>query len=118
MRIIDGKIQYIIDNDFDEATRVGLDTKLTDIKVELGVEDAFAGKVNCEDIGTYTEGWEGLMSAYAPVYNAKGDIVAAVGVDIKDVEIMASRKKMTMLTGIQILSVCFVLISGLICLLG
>jgi signal transduction histidine kinase/DNA-binding NarL/FixJ family response regulator len=118
MRIIDGKIQYIIDNDFDEATRVGLDTKLTDMKVELGVEDAFAGKVNCEDIGTYTEGWEGLMSAYAPVYNAKGDIVAAVGVDIKDVEIMASRKKMTMLTGIQILSVCFVLISGLSCLLG
>jgi CheY-like chemotaxis protein/nitrogen-specific signal transduction histidine kinase len=118
MRIIDGKIQYIIDNDFDEATRVGLDTKLTDIEIESGVEDAFEGKVNCEDIGTYTEGWEGLMSAYAPVYNAKGDIVAAVGVDIKDEEIMSARKKMTMLTSVQILSVCFVLISGLTCLLG
>jgi signal transduction histidine kinase/CheY-like chemotaxis protein len=118
MRIIDGKIQYIIDNDFDEATRVGLDTKLTDMEIESGVEDAFEGKVNCEDIGTYTEGWEGLMSAYAPVYNSKGDIVAAVGVDIRDEEIMASRKKMTMLTGIQILSVGFVLISGLSCLFG
>jgi signal transduction histidine kinase/CheY-like chemotaxis protein len=118
MRTIDGKIQYIIDNDFDEATRVGLDTKLTDMEIESGVEDAFEGKVNCEDIGTYTEGWEGLMSAYAPVYNSKGDIVAAVGVDIKDDEIMASRKKMTILTGIQILSVFFVLISGLTCLFG
>jgi signal transduction histidine kinase/CheY-like chemotaxis protein len=118
MRIIDGKVQYIVDNDFDEKTRVGLDTPLTDIAIEAGIEDAFEGKVNCEDIGTYTEGWEGLMSSYAPVYNSKGDIIAAAGVDIKDTEIMNSRKKMTFLTGIQIMSVVFVLLSGLTCLFG
>ncbi|MDR1662270.1 MAG: response regulator [Azoarcus sp.] len=118
MRFVDGKVQYIVDNDFDEKTRVGLDTPLTDIEIESGVEDAFKGMVNCEDIGTYTEGWEGLMSAYAPVYNAKGDIVAAAGVDIKDTGIMNSRKKMIVLTGIQIMSVFFVLASGLVCLFG
>ncbi|MDR1611421.1 MAG: sensor histidine kinase, partial [Planctomycetota bacterium] len=118
MRAIDGKIQYIVDNDFNEETRVGLDTPLEDFAIESGVEDAFAGKVNCEDIGTYTEGWEGLMSAYAPVYNAKGEIVAAAGVDIFDTEIMNSRSKLTILTGIQIISVVFVLFCGLACLFG
>jgi signal transduction histidine kinase/CheY-like chemotaxis protein len=118
MRKAGDKVQYIIDNDFDENTRVGLDTPLTDMEIESGVEDAFQGRVNCEDIGTYTEGWEGLMSAYAPVYNSKGEIVAAAGVDIRDEEIMNSRRKMTTLTGIQVLSVFFVLVSGLACLLG
>jgi signal transduction histidine kinase/CheY-like chemotaxis protein len=44
--------------------------------------------------------------------------VAAAGVDIWDTEIMTSRKKMAILTGIQIISVLFVLLSGLLCLLG
>ncbi|MDR1534035.1 MAG: response regulator [Planctomycetota bacterium] len=118
MRNVDGKIQYVVDNDFDEETRVGLDTPLEDMEIESGVEEAFQGLVNCEDIGTYTEGWEGLMSSYAPVYNAGREIVAAVGVDIKDADIMNSRRKMTVLTGIQIMSVFLVLVSGLACLFG
>jgi signal transduction histidine kinase/DNA-binding response OmpR family regulator len=119
MRIIDGKIQYIIDNDYDEKTRVGLDTPLTDIAIEEGADDAYlTGEVNCEDIGSYTEGWEGLMSAYAPVFNSQGKIVGVVGVDIKDAEIMDSRLKMSRLTGIEIFSVILVMVSGTICLMG
>ncbi|MDR2604354.1 MAG: response regulator [Desulfovibrio sp.] len=118
LRIVGDKIQYIVDNDFDEETRVGLDTPLTDISVESGVEDTLEGKINCEGIGVYAEGWEGIMSAYAPIYNAKGEVTAAVGVDVEDTVIMDSRTRMAVLSGLQIFSVLLVLVSGLACLLG
>ncbi|MDR2668730.1 MAG: response regulator [Desulfovibrio sp.] len=107
-----------MDNDFDEETRVGLDTPLTDISVESGVQDTLEGKVNCEGIGVYAEGWEGIMSAYAPIYNASGEVTAAVGVDVEDTVIMDSRTRMAVLSGLQIFSVLLVLVSGLACLLG
>jgi signal transduction histidine kinase/response regulator RpfG family c-di-GMP phosphodiesterase len=118
MRIIDGKVQYIIDNDFDEKTRVGLDSPLVDMEVEDGVQEAWKGNVACIGIGEYTEGWEGLMSAYAPITNAKGEIVAAAGVDIKDTLIMQSRRKMTVLTLAQFASCVLVCASGLLALWG
>ncbi|MDR1137756.1 MAG: response regulator [Synergistaceae bacterium] len=116
MREIDGKIQYIVDNDFDEKTRVGLDTLPVDPRVEDGFLTALAGYVDCTDIGSYVEGWEGLMSSYAPVYNSAGEIVAAVGVDIRDDQVMSSRNKMIIVTSIQVFSVFFVLGSGVLCL--
>jgi signal transduction histidine kinase/ActR/RegA family two-component response regulator len=118
MRIIDGKIQYIVDNDFDESTRVGLDTPPVGLEVEDGVQEALEGHVTCSGIGVYSEGWEGLMSAYAPITNAKGEIVAASGVDIMDTPIMKSRQTMTVLTLAQIVSCVLVCASGLLSLWG
>ncbi|MDR3353909.1 MAG: response regulator [Synergistaceae bacterium] len=118
MRMVGDKLQYIIDNDFDEETRVGVDTELVDPSIESGVEFAFKGEINCEGIGTYTEGWEGLMSAYGPVYGSDGGVVAAVGVDIEDVKIISTRRSMERITILQIFAVTFVIASGLASLWG
>ncbi|MDR1472554.1 MAG: hypothetical protein LBS75_08510, partial [Synergistaceae bacterium] len=118
LRMAGDKLQYIVDNDFDEETRVGLDTPPVDLAIESGVEDAFEGEINCEGIGTYTEGWEGLMSAYAPVYGSDGRILAAAGVDIEDVQIMSTRRNMKRITVLQVFAFAFVIASGLVSLWG
>ncbi|MDR1359726.1 MAG: response regulator [Deltaproteobacteria bacterium] len=110
-------LQYIVDNDFDETTRVGLDTPPIDPEVdEGGALDALAGNIGYMQAGEYRQYWKELVSAYAPVYNSKGEIVAVVGVDIKDSQILSSRSDLELLTRIQILSLLFVFISGFICL--
>jgi signal transduction histidine kinase/CheY-like chemotaxis protein len=114
----EGKVQYIIDNDFDEATRVGLDTEPVPYVIEDGVELAFEGQVACPDLWGYTEGWEGLVSAYGPLKNKNGEVVAAVGVDIQDTRIRESRNKMASMSVIQLVSVVLVLASGLACMRG
>ncbi|MDR3166234.1 MAG: response regulator [Synergistaceae bacterium] len=118
MRILDGKIQYIIDNDFDEKTRVGLDTSLVDISIEHSVAGAFAGQITCDDVEGDSEGWEGMISAYAPVYSAGGVVTSAVGIDINDAQIIASSQKMINIAGLQVLAIGLVIASGLVCLWG
>jgi signal transduction histidine kinase/HPt (histidine-containing phosphotransfer) domain-containing protein/ActR/RegA family two-component response regulator len=120
MRMAGDKIQYIVENDSNEETGpvVGLDTPPVDPEVERGVEHAFEGEVSCGGIGMYTEGWEGLMSAYAPVYGSDGKILAAVGVDIEDVQIMSTRRNMKKITVLQIFAFAFVIASGLASLWG
>ncbi|MDR1395716.1 MAG: response regulator, partial [Deltaproteobacteria bacterium] len=110
------KIQYIIDNDYEESTRVGLDTPLFDMKIEEGVENVFRyGEIVSTGIRKQAGLWEHLISAYAPVYNSKGEIRAAVGVDIDNFHVLLARKKMTILIWVQMLSVFFLLSSGLGC---
>ncbi|MDR1578783.1 MAG: response regulator [Synergistaceae bacterium] len=110
-------LQYIVDNDFDETTRVGLDTPPIDPSVdETGALDALSGDIGYMEAGEYRQYWSELVSAYAPVRDSRGEIVAAAGVDIKDTRIMSSRERMKSLTQIQILSLFFVLISGSVCL--
>jgi signal transduction histidine kinase/CheY-like chemotaxis protein len=117
LRIVDGKIQYILDNDEVESTRVDLNSPLADIEEEKGVQETFfKGEVVSLGLGQNRGRWQGLISAYAPVYNAKGEIVAAAGVDIQDTQIVNSRKKLSWLLGFQLLSIVFVLTSGFICL--
>ncbi|MDR3210764.1 MAG: response regulator [Planctomycetota bacterium] len=118
LRMAGDRIQYIVGSEYDERTRVGLDTPTVDIKTEDGAVGAFAGHVTCSGIGNYSEGWEGLMSSYAPVKNKAGVISAVIGVDIDDTQIVYSRQMMIVLTGIQILTVIIVLTTGFICFLS
>jgi signal transduction histidine kinase/CheY-like chemotaxis protein len=119
MRMAGEKLQYIVDNDFNEDTRVGLDTLPVDPIIEDGALEAFQGHVVFSGgIGDYTGGWEGLISAYAPIRDKSGAIVAVAGIDIEDTPIILARKKMLLLTGVQLLSLTLVLIFGCACVLG
>jgi len=93
LRVAGDEMQFIIDNDFDEATRVGLDTppvKLADVP---GLPSAVVGrKAAVTPLGSYMANWDYLCSAYAPVFDADGEIVAYCGVDIDDKEILATDK--------------------------
>ncbi|MDR0869095.1 MAG: response regulator [Planctomycetota bacterium] len=110
------KIQYIIDNDYDPATRVNLATPPVDYLLENGEDTgafaAFAGQTVATSIGEYTAGWNGLASAYAPVFDAGGKIIAAAGVDLDDTQIIAVRQRTQIFTGALIVLFILALVSG------
>jgi class 3 adenylate cyclase len=83
----DGTFQYIIDNDTDPETQVGPgDFNIINQDAE---REALAGNISASEIGSYSPGWEGLRSAYAPVYDSKGNIYAVAGVDINESKVYA-----------------------------
>jgi len=84
MRVIGDKVQYIVDNDLVEDTRVGIDKEL----VELSTLDLMPAikkkKTWVTPLGEYAPDWDGLRSAYAPILNSDGVVAAVCGVDIED----------------------------------
>ncbi|MDR3331617.1 MAG: hypothetical protein LBT08_03215, partial [Synergistaceae bacterium] len=116
LRAANGMMQYIVDNDFDEATRVGLDTVSTDIALTPGVSDALEGRVGSSTLGNYMYGWDGLLSAYSPIFDENGNVAAVCGVDINDELIVEARKRVRILQVLETIAVVFVLVSGLFCL--
>jgi signal transduction histidine kinase/CheY-like chemotaxis protein len=114
------KLQYIIDNDFDLETQVGLNTK----PYFLNEEDAWmlpvleSGQTVCSEYKQYMEGWEGLMTAYSPIFDKDGKVVAMAGVDIDDTPIVRARWIIYILTISQIVIVIIVFIFSLIGLLN
>jgi len=89
LRMVDGKVQYILDSDPDPETHCGLD--YFEEPEEIAIR-AFKGESTFNMIGEYVEGWEGLLSAYNPIFNDEGEVVAVVGVDITDEYIVEIRE--------------------------
>jgi signal transduction histidine kinase/CheY-like chemotaxis protein len=115
-RPIGDRLQYIIDNDFNEETRVGLDTK----PYVLGEDDAWIfkvledGQTACSEYRKYTEGWKGLMTAYSPVRDKDGKLLAIAGTDIDDKPIVRAWRIIYILTIAQIVIVIMVFIYSFI----
>jgi len=106
-----------VDNDFDEKTRVGLDTPPYNARPLPWMLSVLEGQSVCSGLGNYTPDWEGLLSGYAPIFDQKGNVKALAGVDIKDEDIVFARRMISILTVVQIISVVLVFISGLLSLL-
>jgi signal transduction histidine kinase/CheY-like chemotaxis protein len=119
-RTVGDKLQYIIDNDFDEKTRVGLDTK----PYVFRDKDAWIlqvlehGQTVCSEYKQYIEGWEGLMTAFSPIFDKNGKIVAIAGADIDDAPIVKARWIIYILTISQIVIVIMVFIYSLVGILN
>ncbi|MCL1956897.1 MAG: ATP-binding protein, partial [Fibromonadales bacterium] len=115
MRPLQDSMQYIVDNDFNEETRVGLDTPLFDPQHTPWMMPVFEkGQSKYAGLGHYTPGWEGLLNSFAPVFDSEGNVKAIAGVDIKDNEIVFAKRMILILTVIQIVSVVLVFLSGLL----
>jgi signal transduction histidine kinase/CheY-like chemotaxis protein len=110
------KLQYIIDNDFDESTRVGMDTLPYPLNPEPWIGLSLEGETVCSGLGNYTPGWEGLLSAYSPVFDQDGNVAAIAGVDIRDEPIVRAKRMVDILTGVRVFSVVAVFMSAMICL--
>jgi signal transduction histidine kinase len=108
----DHPLQDIVDNDFDEETRVGLDTPPYDLQLDPWIEMALEGKANYAGLGNYTPGWDGLLSTYTPVFDRDGKVAAIAGVDILDESIVFSRQMSNILVAFQIIVVITVCASG------
>jgi len=105
-------LQYIVDNDFNEETRVGLDTPQFNLDDAPWIKGALEGSVVSSGLGNYTTGWDSLLSAYAPVFDRNGEVAAIAGVDIDDAAIVRARQMVTILTSVQIIAVLAIFASG------
>jgi signal transduction histidine kinase/DNA-binding NarL/FixJ family response regulator/HPt (histidine-containing phosphotransfer) domain-containing protein len=114
LRIVGDKMQYIADNEDDDSeTRSGLDTDMEmltdnpDLLVAAEKRD-----VSVTPLGQYVPNWPGLISAYAPVFDKKHEIVAYAGVDINDEEMVFSHKRQEKFLRLMMASVLIVIGSG------
>ena len=109
----ENKMQFIIDNSVDpSALREPL------VSRESAPDIALTGVANAVEFGSYSEDWEGYMTAYAPVYHADGRLSNIVaGVDTLDVYIRQSHQDMQRLAMLLIISIMLVIGSCLYSLL-
>jgi signal transduction histidine kinase/CheY-like chemotaxis protein/HPt (histidine-containing phosphotransfer) domain-containing protein len=114
----DSMLLYIVDNDFDEETRVGLDTPPYDARPLPWIFPVLKGQSAHSGLGNYTPGWEGLLTGYAPILDHEGNVKAIAAVDIKDKDIVFARRMISILTSVQIISVILVFISSLVSLIS
>ena len=110
------RLYFIIDNDFDEDTRVGLDTPPFFLETVPWLQGALDGRSICSGLGNYDPNWEGLLTGYAPMFNSAGEVVAIAGVDIDDTSIVWAKDMVNILTVLQIIMVGIVLVSALVAL--
>jgi len=113
-----GKMQFIIDNGFNEVTRVGLNTPPVDIALVPGLKEALSGSVASATLGHYKAGLKGLLSAYAPIFDAEGRVAAVCGVDFNDEMIVSTKRMENLLRSLKIAAVFIVFASGILCLIG
>ncbi|MCL2181740.1 MAG: adenylate/guanylate cyclase domain-containing protein [Treponema sp.] len=110
------QFEYIIDNDLDQETRV----KPGDIESfhDAAEYDALAGIIGVTDLGSYSPDWEGLLSAYAPVFDGNGNVYCIAGVDISDDFILMQRSNARNMTIFQLIvipiSIIFALLNMLL----
>jgi len=107
----DGLCQYIIDNDLSESA-VNLSTSPIPWEAKA-YETLRHGTVNVE-LEVYQEGWEGLISGFAPFFDYDGNVIAVVGVDITDENIVQTRTTLTLLIPLLIVILVVVIVSGLL----
>jgi signal transduction histidine kinase/CheY-like chemotaxis protein len=117
IRPVDAGFQYIIDNDFNEKTRVGLDTPPFDQSSVPWIVSSLEGQAVCSVLGNYNPGWEGLLSGYAPIFNKEGKVTAVAGVDIEDRLIVRAWRLVSILTIVQFITAAAIFAMGIIYLI-
>ena len=85
-------MQFIIDNTAEDYSALSIEP----VPREYAPDLALTGVANTVEIGSYSEDWEGYMTAFAPVYYSDGSLSNTVaGVDALDFSIREARKNMS-----------------------
>jgi signal transduction histidine kinase/CheY-like chemotaxis protein len=107
----DGRIQYIVDNDLDPETQM---TPANFFELEEMAQKTLDGELSFTNLAEYTPTWDGLISAFAPVYDEGGNLYCIAGVDISDEIILIQRDDTNLLNTVRIIAlVVSILTSGL-----
>ncbi|MDR2500515.1 MAG: response regulator [Treponema sp.] len=115
MRRQGDRLQYIVDNDFNEKTRVGLDTPLVDLAAAPWTLPAWEqGAPAASPFGIYDPSWKNIVSGYSPLFDRQGRVAALVGVDIQDTTIIRTWSLVNILMLVQVLSMAAVFAGGII----
>jgi len=109
-RPVGNKMQYIVDNDYDEETRVGLDSppyEYTD-NVDWMLQVLEEGLTTCSEFRQYIGDWEGIMFANSPIFDKDGKVVAVAGADIDDMPIVRAWRFIYILIVAQIVVIVII----------
>ena len=108
MRDSGGKMQYIIDSDLDK--NLSFEFGKWEEKALVALNDGVAAA----ELKVYAEGFDNLISGFAPVYDAEGKIIAVAGVDIEDYHLLSILNAMNFGIPLLILGVLIILICGVL----
>ncbi|MDR1307395.1 MAG: response regulator [Treponema sp.] len=107
----EGTFQPIVDNDLTEdAYTLKSEPLFPEPAVKLAVDKRTAVTTI---LGTYSEGFTGLLSAFAPLIDHLGLVRGVVGVDISDEELITTRARFRLLSIMLFVSMGFTITSGL-----
>ncbi|MDR1655117.1 MAG: response regulator, partial [Treponema sp.] len=107
-----GRIQFIVDNEISDRS---LSLKSPSSSMPEKVREAIeSGMSVVSDTGAYEAGYSGLITAYAPITNQAGVIVAVAGVDISDEQILDTGRRFRILAVMLLGSMAFTIVSGLL----
>ncbi|MDR1296997.1 MAG: response regulator [Deltaproteobacteria bacterium] len=109
VRYVGDELQYVIDNDLDPESMVALG-EVTE--PDPYVHRAFEGYSAATEMGKYAGVWDGLMSAYYPVFGSEGQVLAVAGVDITDTAMIAAGAHARSLNYMLMIELATVLCSG------
>jgi signal transduction histidine kinase/DNA-binding response OmpR family regulator len=111
MREVDGKLQYIVDNELDFSLMDGPD-KFMDM-YEAPEQTLQTGKVSVSGMGNYLDDWDRIMASYAPVYDKNGKVYCVVGVDIIDEQIVNLHGRISFMNYAQIFALLIASVTGI-----
>jgi signal transduction histidine kinase/CheY-like chemotaxis protein len=97
----DGRIQYIVDNDPDNETQM---TPANFFELDEVAQKVLSGEMPFTRLAEYTPTWDGLLSAFAPVYDRAGNLYCIAGVDISDEIILIQRDDTNLLNMIRLVA--------------
>jgi signal transduction histidine kinase/CheY-like chemotaxis protein len=97
----DGRIQYIVDNDLDSETQM---TPANFFELNEAARKTLSGEMSFTRLAEYTPTWDGLLSAFAPVYDKAGNLYCIAGVDISDEIILIQRDDTNLLNMIRLVA--------------
>ncbi|MDR2305473.1 MAG: response regulator [Treponema sp.] len=108
----DGRIQFIVDNEISDRS---LSLKSAPSPMPAKVREVIESGVSVVSVtGDYEEGYSGLLTAYAPITNQAGVVIAAAGVDISDKQILDTGRRFRILAVMLLGSMAFIIVSGLL----
>jgi signal transduction histidine kinase len=103
-------LQPVVDNDLTEDAYT---LESEPLEMESAPEAALDGTAAVSEFSFYSEGFSGLLSAFAPVYSRDGgSVIAVAGVDITDEQIIAVRRLLGTLSVVLVACVAVVAVSG------
>ena len=107
-------MQFIIDNTEDEYS--ALDAEQVDR--EQTPDIALSGIAAAVPLGSYSTGWDGYISAFAPVYYSDGTLSNVVaGVDMEDMYIKQAYDQNVLFSSILVCAVILVIVICLVCIM-
>ncbi|MDR2257856.1 MAG: response regulator [Treponema sp.] len=111
MRPLEGNLwQFILDNDQTEETvNLASDPIPDEETPRRALEE---GRAVSTGLGEYSEGYDHVFSAFAPIFDGNGNVAALAGVDILDQQLLLIRRRITGLSLMLLVSIAFVITSG------